>query len=74
MTIADLNPKALNSITALEKALSEKTGEDISLIAYSPSTYADLETDAEAMTQISELEKKLSLDANNKIILMAFSI
>lgn len=74
MTIADLSTEALNSIAALEKVLSEKTGEDISLIAYSPNTYADLETDAEAMTQISELEKQLSLDSKNKIILMAFSI
>lgn len=38
MTIANINTDALNSINALEKVLSEKMGEDITLIAYSPVT------------------------------------
>ena len=74
MTIANINADALNSINALEKVLSEKLGEDISLVAYSPVTYADLETDTEALAQISDLEKKLSVTSGQKIVLVAFSI
>ena len=74
MTIANINNDSLNSINALEKALSEKLGVNISLVAYSPVSYADLGTDAEALAQISELEKKLSEKSGKNIVLVAFSV
>ena len=74
MTIANINANALEAINALEKELSAKLGEDISLVAYSPVSYADLEADTEALAQICDLEKKLSEQTNKKIVLVAFSI
>ena len=72
--LAGINEKALEAINALEKELSTKLGEDISLVAYSPVSYADLNADAEALAQICDLEKKLSEQTSKKIVLVAFSV
>lgn len=64
----------LGSITELEKALSEKTGKEVALVAYSPVNYAALNDDAEALTKITELEQLLSRKTGKDIALVAFTI
>ena len=64
----------LDSLTALEKELSAKTGKDVALVAYSPVKYAQLSEDAEALAKITELEQLLSKKTGKDIVLVAFSI
>ena len=64
----------LESICALEKELSAKTGKDVALVAYSPVKYAALSDDAEALAKITELEQLLSKKTGKDIVLVAFSI
>lgn len=64
----------LESITALEKELSAKTGKDVALVAYSPVKYAALNDDAEALAKITELEQLLSKKTGKDIALVAFAI
>lgn len=64
----------LASITELEKALSEKTGKEVALVAYSPVKYAALNDDAEALAKITELEQLLSRKTGKDIALVAFTI
>lgn len=64
----------LDSITVLEKELSEKTGKEVALVAYSPVKYAALNDDAEALTKITELEQLLSRKTGKDIALVAFTI
>ena len=64
----------LASITALEKELAAKTGKDVSLVAYSPISYAELNDDAEALAKITELEQLLSKKTGKDVALVAFSI
>ena len=64
----------LESITALEKELSAKTGKDVALVAYSSVKYAQLSEDAEALAKITELEQLLSKKTGKDIVLVAFSI
>lgn len=73
VNIANINSDTLDSITALEKELAAKLGTDVALVAYSPVSYADLGTDAEALAQISAL-KKFSEKAGKNIVLVAFSV
>ena len=64
----------LESITALEKELTAKTGKEVALVAYSPVKYAALSGDAEALAKITELEQLLSKKTGKEIALVAFSI
>ena len=64
----------LQSITALEKELSAKTGKEVAVVAYSPVKYAALSDDAEALAKITELEQLLSKKTGKDIALVAFSI
>lgn len=64
----------LDSITALEKELTAKTGKEVALVAYSPVKYAALSGDAEALAKITELEQLLSKKTGKEIALVAFSI
>lgn len=64
----------LNAITLLEKELAEKTGKDVSLVAYSPIRYASLNNDAEALAKITDLEQYLSNKAGKEVVLVAFTI
>ena len=73
VNIANINSDTLDSITALEKELAAKLGTDVALVAYSPVSYADLGTDAEALAQISAL-KKFSEKAGKNIVLVAFFV
>lgn len=75
-TYANLNgkPELLDSITALEKELSAKTGKDVVMVAYSPVQYAALSDDAEALAKITELEQLLSKKTGKDIALVAFAI
>ena len=75
-TYTDLSNRTdlLDSITALEKELSAKTGKDVALVAYSPVKYAALNDDAEALAKITELEQLLSKKTGKDIALVAFAI
>ena len=75
-TFTNLNNRQdlLESICALEKELSDKTGKDVALVAYSPVKYAALSDDAEALAKITELEQLLSKKTGKDIVLVAFSI
>ena len=64
----------LQSITALEKELTAKTGKDVALVAYSPVKYAELSEDSESLAKITELEQLLSKKTGKDIVLVAFSI
>lgn len=64
----------LASITALEQELKAKTGNDVSLVAYSPIQYAALSNDAEAIAKITELEQLLSSKTGKNVVLVAFSV
>ena len=64
----------LESITALEKELSAKTGKEVAVVAYSPVKYAALSNDAEALAKITELEQLLSKKTGKDIALVAFSL
>ena len=64
----------LESITALEKELTAKTGKDVSLVAYSPVKYAALSNDTEALAKITDLEQLLSKKTGKDVVLVAFSI
>lgn len=64
----------LDSITALEKELSAKTGKEVALVAYSPVKYAALNDDAEALAKITELEQILSKKTGKDIALVAFTL
>lgn len=68
------NAEALDSITALEKELTNKLGKDVALVAYSPVSYADLGTDEESLKLISDLEKKFSEKTGKNIVLVAFAV
>lgn len=72
----DLNNREelLDSITALEKELSAKTGKEVALVAYSPVRYAALSDDAQALEKITELEQLLSEKTGKDIALVAFSL
>lgn len=75
-TYTNLNGKEelLESITALEKELTAKTGKEVALVAYSPVRYAALSDDAEAIAKITELEQLLSKKTGKDISLVAFSL
>lgn len=75
-TYTDLNGREdlLSSITALEKELAAKTGKEVSLVAYSPVSYASLSEDAEALAKITELESILSKKLGKNVALVAFSL
>ena len=75
-TFTNLNNRQdlLESICALEKELSTKTGKDVALVAYSPVKYAALSDDAEALAKITELEQLLSKKTGKDVVLVAFSI
>lgn len=75
-TYTNLNGKEelLESITALEKELTAKTGKEVALVAYSPVRYAALSDDAEAIAKITELEQLLSKKTGKDIALVAFSL
>ena len=64
----------LETITVLEKELSDKTGKQVAMVAYSPVNYASLSEDAEALEQITELEKLLAKKTGKDIALVAFAI
>ena len=64
----------LQTITALEKELTAKTGKEVALVAYSPVKYAALGEDTEALTKITELEQLLSKKTGKDIVLVAFSV
>ena len=64
----------LASITALEKELAAKTGNEVALVAYSPVKYAELSSDAEALAKITGLEQLLSKKTGKNVVLVAFSI
>lgn len=64
----------LDSITALEKELSGKTGKEVTLVAYSPVKYAALNDDPEALSKITELEQLLSKKTGKQIALVAFTL
>lgn len=73
-TYTNLNGREelLASITTLEKELAAKTGKDVSLVAYSPVSYASLTE--EALIKITELEQLLSKDLGKDVALVAFSL
>lgn len=75
-TFANLNGREdlLNSITMLEKELTEKTGKEVTIVAYSPVKYAALNDDAEILTKITELEAEIGKKLGKDIALVAFSI
>lgn len=64
----------LASITTLEKELAAKTGKEVSLVAYSPVSYASLSEDAEALAKITELEAVLSKKLGKEVALVAFAL
>lgn len=64
----------LNTITELEKVLTDKTGKEVALVAYTPVKYAALSDDAEALAKIGELEQLLSKKTGKDIVLVAFSV
>ena len=64
----------LDSIAALEKELSAKTGKDVAIVAYSPVKYASLNDDAEALAKITELEQEIAKKTGKDVVLVAFSI
>lgn len=72
----DLNGRQdlLDSITALEKELSAKTGKEVAVVAYSPVKYAALNDDAEMLAKITELEQIISKKTGKDVALVAFSI
>ncbi len=72
----DLNGKEelLASITALEQELAAKTGKQVSLVAYSPVSYASISEDAEALAKITDLEQLMSKKTGKQIALVAFSL
>lgn len=73
---ANLNGREdlLNSITTLEKELTEKTGKEVTIVAYSPIKYAALNDDAELLAKITELETVIGKKLGKDIALVAFSI
>lgn len=73
-TYTDLNGREelLASITTLEKELAAKTGKEVSLVAYSPVSYAALSEDA--LAKITELEAILSEKLGKDVALVAFSL
>ena len=73
-TKLDNRQDLLDSITALEKELSAKTGKEVALVAYSPVKYAALNDDTEALAKITELEQLLSKKTGKDIALVAFSL
>lgn len=74
-TYTNLNNRQdlLDSITALEKDLAAKVGGNVSLVAYSPVSYAPLNEDAEDLAKITELEQLLSRKMGKEVALVAFS-
>lgn len=64
----------LASITALEKELAAKTGNTVSLVAYSPVSYASISDDAEALAKITELEQLLEKKLGKHVALVAFTL
>lgn len=64
----------LDSITTLEKELSEKTGKDVVVVAYSPVKYAALNDDAETLAKITDLEQEISKKTGKDVVLVAFSL
>ena len=75
-TYANLNGREdlLKPITTLEKELTEKTGNDVTIVAYSPIKYAALNDDAEILAKITELESEIGKKLGKDIALVAFSI
>ena len=73
---ANLSDKTevIDSITTLEKELSEKIGKDVAVVAYSPVKYASLNDDAVALEKISELEKEIAEKTGKEVILVAFTV
>lgn len=74
ITNLDGRQNLLDSITALEKELSAKTGKEVAVVAYSPIKYAALSEDTEALAKITGLEQLLSKKTGKDIALVAFSI
>ncbi|NTW71767.1 MAG: hypothetical protein HGA49_05935 [Eubacteriaceae bacterium] len=74
--IADLtsDKNAVDTISVLEKELSEKTGKNVLLVAYGGSKYADLNDDKNVTDKIAALEKEISEKTGKKVILVAFSL
>lgn len=64
----------LASITALEQELAAKTGSNVSLVAYSPVSYASISDDAEALEKITDLEQHLAKKLGKNVALVAFSL
>lgn len=64
----------LASIIALEKELAAKTGSNVSLVAYSPVSYAAISEDAEALAKITELEQLLAKKLGKDVALVAFAL
>lgn len=64
----------LNSITTLEKELTEKTGKEVMVVAYSPVKYAALNDDAELLAKITDLENEIGKKLGKDVALVAFSI
>ena len=72
---ADLkkDPKAIETITVLEKELSAKLGADVVLVAYGGTKIADL-GDKALIEKITSLEKDLSEATGKEVVLVAFSV
>lgn len=66
--------EALQSITELEKALSEKVGREVVLVAYSPVKYAALNDDAQILAKITDLEQEISKKTGKNVALVAFAL
>lgn len=75
-TYTNLNNRQdlLDSITNLEQELAAKTGKQVSLVAYSPVSYASLGDDPEALAKITELEQLLSKRTGKEVALVAFAL
>ncbi|MBF7097493.1 hypothetical protein [Alkalibacter mobilis] len=65
---------AMETISVLEKVLSEKTGQKVVLVAYGGAKYADLNEDKEVVDKITDLEKDISAKTGKDVILVAFSV
>lgn len=74
--LADLTKDqvAMETISVLEKVLSEKTGQNVVLVAYGGTKYADLNNDREIVDKITDLEKVISEKIGKEIILLALSL
>lgn len=75
-TYTNLNGREelLASINALEKELAAKNGSNVSLVAYSPVSYAAISEDAEALAKITELEQLLAKKLGKDVALVAFTL